>query len=246
MITAMIDQRRPLRVSMVLARAEPEMVEGRARWAGPGSIAARGSVRRTHLVRSTEIAAYLSDCAYFDIACASYAASPHDCARKISSQRSARARLGQATAMHPGRVHTPRHLHASRSSIHDHGVDAPMVGPRRVATNVDRWWAADRIIGSASCSSVRGSRSGVVPASRALGARPATRCHVLHQRVYPPESLPDKAVSMLDYSPGNHRSSHRHLRGSLAALAGRAALIRSGASARFADEMPPVRPALVA
>ncbi len=73
-IAARIGQRRPLRVSMVLAPAEPEMVEGSERWAGPGATAARGgSVRTMHLVRCTEIAACISDCAYFDIACASSA-----------------------------------------------------------------------------------------------------------------------------------------------------------------------------
>jgi len=70
----MIGQCRSLRVSIVLAPAEPEMVEGSERWAGPGSTATRGgSVRTMHLVRCTEMAACISDCAYFDIACASSA-----------------------------------------------------------------------------------------------------------------------------------------------------------------------------
>jgi hypothetical protein len=73
LIAATIDHRRPLRRGIVLAPAEPEMVEGE-RCAPLGSSAVRGAAIPTMpFVRCTEIAAWVSDCAYFAIAIASSA-----------------------------------------------------------------------------------------------------------------------------------------------------------------------------
>ena len=62
---ATIGQRRPVRGGVVLAPAAPEMVDGVARRAGPGSSAASCVAGPTMLrVRCTEIAACVCDCAY--------------------------------------------------------------------------------------------------------------------------------------------------------------------------------------
>lgn len=75
-IAAAIGQRRPTRRGAVLAPAELERVDGAACDAAPGSIAARSGLAPTMLlVRRTEIAAWVSDCAYFASACASSATS---------------------------------------------------------------------------------------------------------------------------------------------------------------------------
>ena len=71
---AKIGQRRPLWCGVVIAPAEPEMVEGSASWVAPSSRAAGGgSVLTMLLVRCTEIAAWASECAYFASACANSA-----------------------------------------------------------------------------------------------------------------------------------------------------------------------------
>lgn len=87
-IAATIGQRRPLRRGIVRAPTEPEMVEGNARWAGAGSITAPACFTpMVPRVRCTEIAAWVSDPAYFASARASSATLGNRFAGSFSKQR---------------------------------------------------------------------------------------------------------------------------------------------------------------